>query len=64
VDPSVENDHSLSPYIYGFNNPVRFTDPDGRWPDEGGEGNGLSLVENLYLETRDNIAASISTAIS
>lgn len=65
IDPSAENDHSLSPFIYGFNNPVRFTDPDGRWPDgEGGPGNGLSLVENLYLEARDNIVAGIKTAIS
>ena len=63
VDPSAEKDHSLSPFIYGFNNPVRFTDPDGRWPDEGG-GNGLSLVENAYLDFRDKAAAAISTAIS
>ncbi len=34
VDPSAEegDQESLAPYQYGMNNPIRYTDPDGRCP--------------------------------
>jgi RHS repeat-associated protein len=33
IDPMTDEQEGLSPYHFSYNNPIRFGDPDGKWPD-------------------------------
>ncbi|TDB58549.1 RHS repeat-associated core domain-containing protein [Arundinibacter roseus] len=64
VDPLAEAQEFMSPYHYGYNNPIRFSDPNGKMPDGPGDDPFLiaRLAATAFFDTKHAIINTAARA--